>query len=224
MKRLSVLFSVILAAFFSYAAEPSLHIAVESYIAAYEGTRPVNIPKPDDDKFELLEDDTAIPPGVLPYPRQLIIDKQKRRLFVATPHGDIVKAYPVCSSLYRGQKRKADDCKTPEGKFEIIGIYNSTDWTYKDTGQKAYGPYFVHLNTHPFYGIGVHGTNAPHSIPGRSSHGCVRMQNEAISEVWRMLAKDSRVTILSDSVQDLIDSDGHHIEHGYAPPLHPRKF
>lgn len=181
---------------------------LEAIISAYPGTNPVMLPAPDPDKLEALEDDRTIPPGIMPYPRHVIVDKGKRRLRVVTPHGDVVEQFSVCASRNRGQKRRKDDCKTPEGTFEIIGIYNSSEWTYKDTGQKAYGPFFVHLNTHPFYGIGIHGTPSPGSIPGRSSHGCIRVLNDNVTRLRAMLYKDSRVTILSDTIQDIVEGEG----------------
>jgi hypothetical protein len=35
--------------------------------------------------------------------------------------------------------------------------------------------------------IGIHGTNEPHLIPGRPSHGCVRVPNRAISRLYRLM-------------------------------------
>ena len=48
----------------------------------------------------------------------------------------------------------------------------------------------------------MQGTNAPYSVPGRRSHGCMRMHNEDIVRVRQMVDKDSRVIILPDSVPD----------------------
>jgi hypothetical protein len=33
--------------------------------------------------------------------------------------------------------------------------------------------------------IGIHGTNQPSLIPGRPSHGCIRVQNQAVARLWR---------------------------------------
>jgi hypothetical protein len=35
--------------------------------------------------------------------------------------------------------------------------------------------------------IGIHGTNEPNLIPGRPSHGCVRVPNRAISKLYRLM-------------------------------------
>ena len=43
--------------------------------------------------------------------------------------------------------------------------------------------------------IGIHGTNAPELIPGRVSHGCVRMRNEDIIRLGRLMPVGTPVTI-----------------------------
>lgn len=43
--------------------------------------------------------------------------------------------------------------------------------------------------------IGIHGTNAPRLIPGRVSHGCVRMRNEDIVALSRLLPVGTPLTI-----------------------------
>jgi L,D-transpeptidase catalytic domain len=43
--------------------------------------------------------------------------------------------------------------------------------------------------------IGIHGTNAPRLIPGRPSHGCIRMRNHALLRLARLLPIGTPVTI-----------------------------
>ena len=35
--------------------------------------------------------------------------------------------------------------------------------------------------------IGIHGTNQPNLIPGRPSHGCVRLRNASILKLSRLM-------------------------------------
>ena len=35
--------------------------------------------------------------------------------------------------------------------------------------------------------IGIHGTSEPFLIPGRPSHGCIRVQNRAVRRLWRLM-------------------------------------
>ena len=43
--------------------------------------------------------------------------------------------------------------------------------------------------------IGIHGTNAPELIPGQISHGCVRLRNEDILRLARLMPLGTPVTI-----------------------------
>jgi lipoprotein-anchoring transpeptidase ErfK/SrfK len=35
--------------------------------------------------------------------------------------------------------------------------------------------------------VGLHGTNEPNLIPGRPSHGCIRLPNNKVTQLWRRL-------------------------------------
>jgi lipoprotein-anchoring transpeptidase ErfK/SrfK len=43
--------------------------------------------------------------------------------------------------------------------------------------------------------IGIHGTNQPGILPGRVSHGCVRLPNPSISRLDRLMRVGTPVTI-----------------------------
>jgi hypothetical protein len=67
----------------------------------------------------------------------------------------------------------------------------------------AYGPYafgtaaYSKLSDWPGGGvIGIHGTNQPQLIPGRPSHGCVRVPNAAITGLWRLMPVGTPVAIV----------------------------
>jgi lipoprotein-anchoring transpeptidase ErfK/SrfK len=44
--------------------------------------------------------------------------------------------------------------------------------------------------------IGIHGTNQPYLLPGRVSHGCIRMRNGDILRLARMMPVGSPLTVL----------------------------
>jgi hypothetical protein len=57
-----------------------------------------------------------------------------------------------------------------------------------------YGPFafgtadYSRLSDWPRGGVvGVHGTNEPGLIPGRPSHGCIRLRNAKITRLWRLM-------------------------------------
>jgi lipoprotein-anchoring transpeptidase ErfK/SrfK len=85
---------------------------------------------------------------------------------------------------------------TPRGHFyvreKLSGYY-----------APAYGPRAFGLNARsatltdwPGGGfIGIHGTDAPGILPGRVSHGCVRMRNDAILRLFRLMPLGTPVQI-----------------------------
>ncbi|MEA2125974.1 MAG: hypothetical protein QOI80_2756, partial [Solirubrobacteraceae bacterium] len=44
--------------------------------------------------------------------------------------------------------------------------------------------------------IGIHGTNEPGLIPGRPSHGCIRVPNGAITRLVRLMRVGTPVRIV----------------------------
>jgi hypothetical protein len=65
-----------------------------------------------------------------------------------------------------------------------------------------YGPYafgtadYSTLSEWPHGGIvGIHGTNEPWLIPGRPSHGCIRMKDSDVTRLWGLLPIGTPVTI-----------------------------
>jgi hypothetical protein len=44
--------------------------------------------------------------------------------------------------------------------------------------------------------VGIHGTNEPQLIPGRPSHGCVRVPNQALGQLYRLMPVGTPVQIL----------------------------
>jgi hypothetical protein len=71
-------------------------------------------------------------------------------------------------------------------------------------GNPAYGPwalgtsaYAPHLTDWPGGGvIGIHGTNQPQLIPGRPSHGCIRVPNRNITRLVRMVSVGTPIVIV----------------------------
>ena len=86
---------------------------------------------------------------------------------------------------------------TPPGHFWIRSRLHGLG------GDPAYGPYafgtadYSVLTDWPGGGvIGIHGTDQPHLIPGRPSHGCIRVPNTAITRLWPLMPVGTPVTIL----------------------------
>jgi hypothetical protein len=77
---------------------------------------------------------------------------------------------------------------TPAGHFWIREKFRTPDPSGL-YGPVAFGSsdYSV-LSDWPGGGIvGIHGTSEPFLIPGRPSHGCIRVRNKAVRRLWRLM-------------------------------------
>jgi L,D-transpeptidase catalytic domain len=77
---------------------------------------------------------------------------------------------------------------TPAGNFyvteKLITLEDPFYGPYA-LGTSAYAPT---LGEWPGGGvIGIHGTDEPQLIPGRPSHGCIRLHNSDITKLWRLI-------------------------------------
>ncbi len=108
--------------------------------------------------------------------------------------GTLVTTYPV------GLGR--DDWRTPQGSFRIRGKTENPTWVIPDSIRAEHiqergdnrtsipggdpdnplGPYRLEL-TMPSYGL--HGSNMPWGVGMQVSHGCIRLYNEDIAQLFR---------------------------------------
>lgn len=118
--------------------------------------------------------------------QQVVINIPQLRLFLYQD-GQLLHSYPVAVGK--------NATRTPLGEYKIGAKAYNPAWhvpksiqremvakgqavqTVVPAGPKnPLGPVFVRLGD-PKLGLGIHGTNAPSSVPGVRSHGCVRMQS-----------------------------------------------
>jgi hypothetical protein len=52
-------------------------------------------------------------------------------------------------------------------------------------------------------GYGIHGTNNPGSIGHNASHGCIRMKNHDVEELFQMVAVGDRVELHGERTPEL---------------------
>jgi len=90
----------------------------------------------------------------------------------------------------------ASNTKTPAGRFWVREKFRFKDTPVYGTraiGTSAYAPT---LSDWPNGGvIGIHGTNQPELIPGRPSHGCIRVKNPDIARLWRIIPLGTPVLV-----------------------------
>jgi peptidoglycan hydrolase-like protein with peptidoglycan-binding domain len=107
----------------------------------------------------------------------VIINTLERKLTVMSD-GKPFKSFPVAVGTF--------DTPTPIGAFKII---------QKDAWGEGFGSRWMRLNV-PWGIYGVHGTNKPWSIGGFESHGCIRMHNNHVKQLYNWVIVGTRVYIV----------------------------
>lgn len=147
----------------------------------------------------------------------IVVDKKTMNLGVYDKYGRLEKAYQFACAKEFGAKRTWRDGRTPEGFFAVRGKYDSTEWLFTDDDGNTseirgqYGPRF--LRVRPM--IGIHGTMSVWSLGGRVSHGCIRLDNRAICQLYDMVdvgtpiiispgTRDQRVNEEEDNLKPMI--------------------
>jgi lipoprotein-anchoring transpeptidase ErfK/SrfK len=121
---------------------------------------------------------------------RVIVDKTNCRLNVVTMSGKFVKWYPVGVG--------EQSYKTPAGEYSILDKTVNPVW-YKPGGgivkhgdpENALGTRWLALGN----SLGIHGTNQPETVGYRKSAGCIRMYNQDVEEIYKLIRKYSLVTI-----------------------------
>lgn len=132
----------------------------------------------------------------------IVVDKASMRVILYDKYGHVVKSYGMACAKNYGTKHKKADSRTPEGFFSLEGKYDSTnwlftnDWGYTSPVRGQFGPRFLRLKTPVTHQIGIHGTGSPKSIGHRVSHGCIRITNENILELYGLVKPGIPIIVL----------------------------
>jgi lipoprotein-anchoring transpeptidase ErfK/SrfK len=117
----------------------------------------------------------------------------------------VVDRHKLRATLYRSGRRiwsspvgvGRPSMPTPPGHFYIRERIRALQ------GGTIYGPYafgtsdYSTLSDWPGGGVvGIHGTNEPQLIPGRPSHGCIRLPNRKVTLLWRLLPLGTPLLVL----------------------------
>lgn len=108
----------------------------------------------------------------------IVINVHQRRLMLIR-NSQTVRTYPVAVGK--------SSTPTPIGQWKVI--HKSTNW---GTG---FGTRWLGLNV-PWGIYGIHGTNKPGSIGDWQSHGCIRMFNTHVEELYRQVPLGTTVYII----------------------------
>ncbi|MBW4490186.1 MAG: L,D-transpeptidase [Trichocoleus desertorum ATA4-8-CV12] len=132
-------------------------------------------------------------PDVTAQETRLVLKLKQRRLYVY--QGKQLKAnYPVAVGR--------SGWETPTGQFRVMGMVQNPGWTNPFTrkvmppgADNPLGDRWIAFWTDGRNSIGFHGTPDRDSVGQAASHGCVRMLNEDIRELYEIAVLGTPVTV-----------------------------
>ncbi len=122
-----------------------------------------------------------------PMQMNILVDKSEFRLSVYL-NGHFLREYQVGIGQHDF---------TPSGEFTIGERLEKPEYRGHKYGdpKNILGNYWITLENDKYPGLGIHGTSEPESIGTKSSLGCIRMRNEDVGELYRIIPKGTRVAI-----------------------------
>jgi lipoprotein-anchoring transpeptidase ErfK/SrfK len=123
--------------------------------------------------------------------RRIVVSLADRKLAVVEA-GKTVKVFSTAVG--------APSTPSPTGTFNIVQRVANPTWYHKGKivgpgRSNPVGPRWLGLSVK---GYGIHGTNRPSSIGHNASHGCIRLKNSDIEELFEMVSVGDEVAIVGD--------------------------
>lgn len=108
----------------------------------------------------------------------ILVDLSEERLYlIDTEKNVIVRKYRIASGKI--------ETPSPIGTWKVVGM---------DKWSGGFGTRWIGLNV-PWGKFGIHGTNRPGTIGSEASHGCIRMLNKDIENLYEYVKNGMTVTI-----------------------------
>ena len=123
--------------------------------------------------------------------RRLVVNIAARKI-VLVEDGKVVKMYPVAVGKH--------STPSPEGSFHIASHVVNPSYSHdgKVVGPGPSNPVGTRWMGLGFKGYGIHGTNHPESIGHAASHGCIRMRNHDVEELFELVHVGDQVELITE--------------------------
>lgn len=140
---------------------------------------------------EALAQDNASRPS-----RRIVVSITDRKLAVLE-YNRVLKIFPTAVG--------APASPSPTGTYKIVNSIPDPTWYYrgKIVGPGKSNPLGTRWLGLSISGYGIHGTNVPSSIGHNASHGCVRMRNHDVEELFAMVGVGDQVELYADRTPEL---------------------
>jgi lipoprotein-anchoring transpeptidase ErfK/SrfK len=122
--------------------------------------------------------------------RRLIVSIPDRRMALLED-GRVVKVYPIAVGK--------QTTPSPTGSFHIASRVQSPTYYHagKSVGPGPRNPVGTRWMGLGYEGYGIHGTNVPGSIGKAASHGCIRMRNRDVEELFELVRVGDPVELMT---------------------------
>ena len=92
---------------------------------------------------------------------------------------------------------------SPQGEFRIISRLDHPTWfgPRKVVGPGKSNPLGTRWMGLSVHGYGIHGTNVPNSIGKSASHGCIRMRNRDVEELFDLVPVGTTVELAGERTE-----------------------
>ena len=128
--------------------------------------------------------------------RKIVVSIPDRKLAVIES-GHVVKIFSTAVG--------APKTPSPTGTFQIVQRIPDPTWYTKGkiVGPGKANPIGTRWIGLSLKGYGIHGTNNPASIGHSASHGCIRLRNQDVEELFTMVAVGDVVELHGDRTPEL---------------------
>ena len=161
-----------------------LHILTSLFLLSFplqaEVVTNQNVVTCEDGEQFIVQEKEAVETSHLPGPKDdlIVVDIRKLQLCFYR-NGQTLRTYPVAVGEL--------ETPTPIGEWKII--HKGGNWG------NGFGERWMGINV-PWGIYGIHGTNKPWTIGTRSSHGCVRMLNQHVLDLYGLVKMGTPVHII----------------------------
>jgi lipoprotein-anchoring transpeptidase ErfK/SrfK len=138
---------------------------------------------------------TNVASNLVSQPTRLEINLSRRQVTLYYENMP-VKSYPVAVGR--------PGWETPTGYFQVSQMFQNPRWINPLTGKRIpggdsrnpLGRYWIGFWTNGRDWVGLHGTPNPNSVGTAASHGCIRMYNKDIEELFYQVSLGTPVKVV----------------------------
>jgi len=147
--------------------------------------------------------------------RRIVVSIPDRKLAVLES-GNVVKIFPTAVG--------APKSPSPAGSYKIVERIPDPTWyghgqIVRPGKNNPVGSRWIGLSAK---GYGIHGTNNPASIGHNASHGCIRMRNRDVEQLFEMVAVGDPVELVGERTPETEQIFGAVLVAQVAAPVAPQ--